>query len=128
MIKLAIRNLFHERTRISISVGGVALAVVLILTLAGVFAGSEEHAVAYIKNQPAPLWLMQSGVENLHMSSSILPPEAIRRTRQVEGSSCWSAYASGGVTSRDRLLILRWRMGLLLAVLGFGGRQCRPGA
>jgi putative ABC transport system permease protein len=99
MIKLAIRNLFHDRTRILISVGGVALAVVLILVMAGVFAGSEEHAVAYIKNQPAPLWMMQSGVENLHMSSSILPPDAIRRARQVEGVAevVGLLYANGGV-------------------------------
>lgn len=85
MFKLAWRNLMHERTRLAISVGGVALAVLLILVMAGVFAGSEEHAVAYIKNQPASLWLMQKGVENLHMSSSILPPETVEQARAVAG-------------------------------------------
>jgi putative ABC transport system permease protein len=99
MIKLAIRNLFHDPTRLFISAGGVALAVMLILIMAGVFAGSEEHAVAYIKNQPAPLWLMQVGVENLHMSSSILPSDAVRRARQVDGvaEAVGLLYASGGV-------------------------------
>lgn len=99
MIQLAIRNLFHDRTRLSISVGGVALAVMLILVMAGVFAGSEEHAVAYIKNQPAPLWLMQAGVENLHMSSSILPPDAVHRAQHVDGvaGAVGLLYASGGV-------------------------------
>ncbi|HRQ41587.1 MAG TPA: FtsX-like permease family protein [Chloroflexota bacterium] len=99
MFKLAWRNLMHERTRLAISVGGVALAVLLILVMAGVFAGSEEHAVAYIKNQPAPLWLMQQGVENLHMSSSILPPETVRQARQVEGvaETVGLLYAGGSV-------------------------------
>ena len=46
MFKLALRNLLHDRTRLGISVGEVGLAVVLILVMAGVFAGSEEHAVA----------------------------------------------------------------------------------
>lgn len=99
MIKLAWRNLVHEPTRFSISVGGVALAVLLILVMAGVFAGSEEHAVAYIKNQPADLWMMQAGVENLHMSSSLVPPDVVQRAGQVEGveQAVGLLYASGAV-------------------------------
>ena len=72
MIKLAWRNLTQQPLRFAISAGGVALAVVLILAMSGVFAGSEEHAVLYMRNQPAELWGMQAGVSNLHMSSSIL--------------------------------------------------------
>jgi putative ABC transport system permease protein len=99
MLKLAWRNLIHERARLAISVGGVALSVVLILLMAGIFAGSEEHAVAYIKEQPADLWLMQAGVENLHMSSSLLPPEVIRDVRQIEGvyQAVGLLYATGAV-------------------------------
>lgn len=99
MFKLAWRNLTHERTRLAISVGGVALAVLLILVMSGIFAGSEEHAVAYIKNQPAPLWLMQSGVENMHMASSILPPETVARVRAVAGVAevAGVLYANAGV-------------------------------
>ncbi len=99
MIRYAWRNLLHERTRMLISTGGVALAVVLIFFMSGVFAGSEEHAVAYMKNQPADLWLMQAGVENLHMSSSLLPPDAVARARQVEGVDNVTGllYASGAL-------------------------------
>ncbi len=99
MLKLAWRNLTHERTRLLISVGGVALAVLLILVMAGVFAGSERHAVAYIRNQPASLWLMQAGVENMHMSSSLLAPEVVEQVRGVEGvkHAVGLLYASGAV-------------------------------
>jgi len=99
MFKFALRNLLHDRTRLAISAGGVGLAVVLILVMAGVFAGSEEHAVSYIRNQPASLWLMQAGVENLHMSTSILPPDAVERAQAVHGVSdaVGLLYASGGV-------------------------------
>lgn len=85
MLKLAWRNLVHERIRLAISVGGVALAVLLILIMGGIFAGSEEHAVLYIRRQPAPLWLMQEGVENLHMSASMLPAGTVERVKDVEG-------------------------------------------
>jgi len=99
MLKLAWRNLIHERTRLAISVGGVALAVLLILVIGGVFAGSEEHAVAYIKNQAIPLWLMQAGVENMHMASSILAPETTESAREIEGvkEAVGLLYANAGV-------------------------------
>lgn len=99
MLKFAWRNLLHERTRLLISTGGVALAVMLIFFMSGVFAGSEEHAVAYMRNQPAQLWLMQEGVENLHMSSSLLPPGVVTRARRVEGvnNAVGLLYANGTV-------------------------------
>lgn len=106
MFKLAWRNLARERTRLAISVGGVALAVVLILVMGGVFAGAEEHAVAYIRNQPAELWLMQGGVENMHMASSILSPGTVSRVRVVEGveDAAGVLYANAGVDVGDALV------------------------
>lgn len=99
MLRFAWRNLLHDRTRLLISSGGVALAVLLIFFMSGVFAGSEEHAVAYMKNQPAELWLMQDGVQNLHMSTSLLPPQAVERARQVDGvrHAVGLLYASAAV-------------------------------
>lgn len=99
MLRFAWRNLLHDRTRLLVSTGGVALAVLLIFFMSGVFAGSEEHAVAYMRNQPADLWLMQDGVENMHMSSSLLPPDAAARARDVDGvaNAVGLLYASGAV-------------------------------
>ena len=99
MFRFAWRNLLHDRTRLLVSTSGVALAVLLIFFMGGVFAGSEAHAVAYMENQPATLWLMQEGVENLHMSSSLLPPDAVTRARQVTGvgEAVGLLYASGAV-------------------------------
>ncbi|MCF6278592.1 MAG: FtsX-like permease family protein [Anaerolineales bacterium] len=99
MFKLAWRNLIHDRTRLAISTGGVALAIVLILVMAGAFAGSEEHAVSYIRNQPVPLWMMQSGVANMHMSSSLLPPDTVDKVKSVPGvqEAVGLLYANAGV-------------------------------
>jgi putative ABC transport system permease protein len=85
MLKLAWRNLLFDKVRLIVSAGGVALAVVLILVMGGVFAGSEEHAITYIKKQPATLWMMQDGVSNMHMSSSLLPPDTLDKVRSVNG-------------------------------------------
>jgi putative ABC transport system permease protein len=103
MLKLAWRNLIHEPLRLAISVGGVALSILLILVMSGVFAGSEEHAITYIKKQPAPLWLMQAGVENMHMSSSIMPAETIQTVKKVAGvqEAVGLLYANAGVQLND---------------------------
>lgn len=99
MFKLAIKNLLSDKARLGISVGGIALAIVLILMINGIFAGSEEHAVAYIKNQPADYWIMQKGVANMHMASSILPSDLVDKVNDVEGveKAVGLLYASGTV-------------------------------
>ena len=106
MFTLAWRNLTHERTRLAISVGGVALAVLLILVMSGLFAGAEQHAVVYMERQPADLWLMQAGVENIHMASSILSPEAVQRVAQSPGveAAVGVLYASAGIEVQDTLI------------------------
>jgi putative ABC transport system permease protein len=73
MSKLAIKNLLQERLRLFVSVGGVAAAIVLVLVLEGVFAGSSEQLVAYIERSDADVWVMQEGVSNMHMATSVLP-------------------------------------------------------
>jgi putative ABC transport system permease protein len=99
MIRLAWKNLTEERLRLAISAGGVALALVLILVMQGVFAGSEEHAVSYMRNQPADLWVMQDGVENLHMATSVLPSTVLSRIRRTAGvaQAVGVLYANVGV-------------------------------
>src|SRR3972149_274192 len=103
MLKLAWRNLTNEPARMAISVTGIALALVLILVIAGIFAGSEEFAVAYIKNEPAPIWLMQSGVANMHMSSSYMSPEMILSARQINGVKDVTGvlYTGGNIESGE---------------------------
>jgi hypothetical protein len=48
MMRLAFRNLFQSKMRLVISVGGVALALMLILSLDAIMAGIERQVTAYI--------------------------------------------------------------------------------
>lgn len=113
MLKLAWRNLTNELTRMAISVTGIALALVLILVIAGIFAGSEEFAVAYIKNEPAPIWLMQSGVANMHMSSSYIAPELLAAAQQVSGvKDVTGVIYTGGIIETGGESILGYFIGV----------------
>ena len=85
MIRLAVRNLFQNKVRLLVSVGGVALALVLILALDAIFSGVERRVTAYIDNSGADIWVSQEDVFNMHMASSSLPDSVERKVKIVSG-------------------------------------------
>lgn len=85
MIRLAFRNLFQSKTRLLISVGGVALALLLILSLDAIFAGVERQVTAYIDNSGADIFVAQKDVRNMHMAASAIPTSIIGKVKGIEG-------------------------------------------
>lgn len=85
MIRLAFRNLFQSKVRLVISVGGVAMALLLILSLDAIFAGVEKQITAYMDNSGADIFISQSGVQNMHMTASSLPVADIDIAKGVSG-------------------------------------------
>jgi len=85
MMRLAFRNLFQNKTRLVISVGGVALALLLILSLDAIFAGVERQVTAYIDNSGADIFVAQKDVRNMHMAASAIPASVIDEVKGIEG-------------------------------------------
>ena len=85
MLRLAIRNLFQSRARLLITAGGVALSLLLILTLDAIFQGVERQVSAYIDQSGADVFVAQAGVRNMHMASSSLPASALEQVERVPG-------------------------------------------
>jgi putative ABC transport system permease protein len=84
-VPIARRNLFESTTRVLVSTGGVALAMLLVLALDGVFAGAMRGVTAYIDLTPFDVVVSQEGVRNLHMTSSQFPLSKLDRLRSVPG-------------------------------------------
>jgi putative ABC transport system permease protein len=82
---LARRNLFQDKTRLALSVGGVALAVMLILLLNGFLAGMNRQITSYLSYSPGSIVVAQKGVRNLLGATSLLPQGAIAEAEAVEG-------------------------------------------
>lgn len=82
---LARRNLGRNRVRLLASVGGVALALTLTLTLDAVYAGVANQLTTYIDRAGADVWIAQAGVRNLHMVASWLPDSVTESVRAVPG-------------------------------------------
>ncbi len=72
-MSLAWRNLVKNRTRLALSIGGVALAVMLILLLNGFLVGMYAQISAYLDHAPGSLVVAQDGVSDLLGVSSHMP-------------------------------------------------------
>src|SRR5512143_584810 len=82
---LATRNLFQDKTRLALSVGGVGLAVMLILLLNGFLTGMYRQITSYFEHSTGSIVVAQKGVRNLLGATSLLPPDAVARAEAVPG-------------------------------------------
>lgn len=85
MLTLAIRNLLQEKIKLCISIIGVALSVLLVVVLMGIYQGLNTKLGEYIQTVPADLWVAQEGSKNLFDSTSVLSATAQDQIKQVEG-------------------------------------------
>ncbi len=73
MLLIARKNLFSEKTRLAISVGGIALSVFLIGILLALFRGWSEKVGDFVENVPADLWIGSDGTTDFIAAASLLP-------------------------------------------------------
>lgn len=85
MVNIARRNLFQEKLRFIISVGGVALAIMLILILNGFSAGLPRQINAYLDNGPGDLVVAQKDLRNFLGANSIVPLSTVRDIEKIQG-------------------------------------------
>ena len=73
MLLIARKNLFAEKTRLAISIGGIALSVFLIGILLSLFRGWSERVGSFVEEVPADLWVASEGTTDFTAAASILP-------------------------------------------------------
>jgi putative ABC transport system permease protein len=75
LLLIARKNLFSERTRLFISVGGVALAVFLISLLLSLYRGWEEKVGGFVEASNVDVWVASEGASDFLTAASLLPTE-----------------------------------------------------
>lgn len=75
MLLVARRNLFSERTRLAISVGGVALSVFLISLLLSLYRGWDEKVGKFVENSNVEIWVGTVGTNDFISAASLIPLE-----------------------------------------------------
>lgn len=83
MLRYSVRTLFEGWGRTTLSIGGVALALMLIIALDAVFLGAERRSAAYIDHSGADIVVSQAGVRTMHMAASTLPADLVGSVRAI---------------------------------------------
>ena len=85
MLYWSIKTLAAEPLRMLLSAAAVAAALILVVFFSAVFEGESEQMVAYLEQMDADVWVMQKGVSNMHMASSMLWDWKADKVSQVPG-------------------------------------------
>lgn len=81
------RILRHQPHRLALTLGGIALCVVLMLFLLSIYRGVADGSVEYIRQSTADLWVLQRNATNILRGSSILSTAHGSVIRQIPGVS-----------------------------------------
>jgi putative ABC transport system permease protein len=79
------KSMLAERLAFGLAAVAVAGAFTLVLLFEAVFAGEAARVVGYPQRMAADVWVMQKGVSNMHMASSLIWDSKLDRVRAVEG-------------------------------------------
>lgn len=87
MVPIARRNLLADKVKLLVAVGGVTLAIVLMIVINSLYQGVRRDTVTFIHSMPGDFWVMQEGTTDLVFSNSRLPAGAGAQYRSVSGVS-----------------------------------------
>jgi putative ABC transport system permease protein len=73
MLLLARKNLFSERMRLIISVGGVALSVFLITILVSLYRGWDDKIGGFVEDSDVDIWVGTEGTSDFLAAASVIP-------------------------------------------------------
>ena len=80
-----VRSIVEDRAGFVLGAAGIAAALLLVLLFKAVFAGEAARIVAYPEHMDADVWVMQKGVANMHMASSLIWDSKRTEVARVEG-------------------------------------------
>ncbi|MBE0642733.1 MAG: ABC transporter permease [Bacteroidetes bacterium] len=77
-----LRVLTTHPVRLLLTLAGIALCVVLILFILGVYNGVATGSVEYVRQTPADIWVLQANTKNIMRGTSVLPEEYCTELRR----------------------------------------------
>ena len=107
VVKLAYRNLFHDRLSFFVTIVGIVFSVVLVAIQTGIYLGSEKKIAAIIDQAPADLWVVPLGTKSFDDPSvlsgrerhMILSTPGVARAEDIVVSFARWRKPEGGTTT-----------------------------
>src|SRR3990172_5127400 len=84
MVSVARRNLFHDKTRLAITLVGIMFAVVLMTAQIGAYMAFVGNASQLIDNSPADIWITAKNTVNVD-SAKPFSENKINKVRETRG-------------------------------------------
>ncbi len=75
ILTLALRNLFHDRIRLGVTLVGILFAVVLVAVQLGLYAGTSKMIVSMIEKSKGELWIVPYGADSFEGSGVLTGSE-----------------------------------------------------
>lgn len=99
VVKLAYRNLFHDRLSFFVTIIGIIFSVVLVAVQCGIYLGSQKKIAAVLDAAPADLWVVPLGTKSYDDPSPL------------SGRERHMALSVPGVASAEDMVVsfARWR-------------------
>ena len=85
ILTLAIKNLFHDRIRLAVTLVGILFSVVLVAVQLGLYFGARKMIVAMVENADAELWVMPFGTKSFEEGGVFLKQGDRHATLAVPG-------------------------------------------
>jgi len=85
MIYWTFKSLLSQPMSLLSSAIGIALALILGLFLDAVFRGEASQILTFVEKSPGEVWVLEGGVENLHMARSTIPQITIENIAAING-------------------------------------------
>lgn len=84
MASLAVRNLFHDKLRLAVTIVGIVFSVVLVAIQTGLFIGFTTTTSNVIDNSGADLWITAKGVPFIEVAAPFAESK-LYRARAIPG-------------------------------------------
>ncbi|MEO1719957.1 MAG: ABC transporter permease, partial [Pseudomonadota bacterium] len=99
ILTLAMRNLFHDRIRLIVTVVGILFSIVLVAVQSGLYVGASKMIVSMIERADGDLWITAYGSKSFEESGVL------------SGRERYAAMATPGVVSATPVIAQfnRWK-------------------
>lgn len=85
MWRWTLKNFLSAPLTLVASIAATGGALLLAMMFEAIYAGEARQVVAYVNNADAEVWVMQSGVSNMHMATSYLSDWKVEEVSDVPG-------------------------------------------
>ena len=75
ILTLALRNLFHDRIRLGVTLVGILFAVVLVAVQLGLYAGTSKMIISMVHQAKGELWIVPYGADSFEGSGVLTGSE-----------------------------------------------------